>query len=357
MSSGWQAARRLSAVASAKADRLAWGLSTSSLSQRVHHAIRRHRLCAPESRVLIGLSGGADSVALTFLLLELAGRGAFTLAGLAHLNHGLRSTAARDEAFCLALADRLGLPLAVEHADVRGFAARESLSVEDAARRLRYGFLARASERAGADRIAVGHTEDDQAETVLLKLMRGAGLTGLAGIHPRRDLVVRPLLGVPRAELRGYLVSRGETWVEDETNAGLENPRNRVRHRVLPELDRALGAAAGPAIARAADLAREDGAWLDALARERFQRLARVVPGGGLELAAAGLMEEPVPLRRRIVLQALRTAAPDREIGLDHVESALAVVEGTRRAADVPGSRVELRPGKLVLLHRPPGDS
>lgn len=327
-----------------------------SLSQRVHHAIRRHRLCTPESRVLVGLSGGADSVALTFLLLELAGRGAFTLAGLAHLNHRLRAAAARDEAFCRALAERLHLPLVVDQADVRGFAACESLSLEDAARRLRYGFLARASEQVGADRIAVGHTEDDQAETVLLKLMRGAGLTGLAGIHPRRDRVVRPLLGVPRAELRDYLVSRGEAWVEDETNAELENPRNRVRHRVLPELDQALGGAAGPAIARAADLAREDGAWLDALARERFQALARVVPGG-LELAAAGLAEEPFPLRRRIMLQALRMGAPDREIGLDHVESALAVLEETRRAADVPGSRVELRPEKLVLLRRPPGDS
>jgi tRNA(Ile)-lysidine synthase len=328
----------------------------TGLFQRVHNAIRRHQLCTPDSRVLIGLSGGADSVALTFLLLELAGRGAFTLAGLAHLNHGLRETAARDEAFCRALAQRLHLPLEAEHADVRTFASRESLSLEDAARQLRYGFLARAADRVNADRIAVGHTEDDQAETVLMKLMRGAGLTGLAGIHPRRERVVRPLLGVPRAELRDYLVSHGEAWMEDETNSGLENPRNRVRHRVLPELDRALGGAAGPAIARIATLAREDGAWLDQIASERFQELARMVPGG-LELAAKHLAAEPLPLRRRIVLQALRMGAPNREIGLDHVETALAVLQGSRRATDVPGSRVELRPGKLVLFHRSPGDS
>jgi len=328
----------------------------AGLSQRVLHAIRRHRLCAPDSRVLIGLSGGADSVALTLLLQELAGNGAFALAGLAHLNHGLRETAARDEAFCRALADRLGLPLAVERADVAAFAAGEGLSIEAAARQLRYAFLTRAAQKAGADRIAVGHTEDDQAETVLFRLSRGAGLTGLAGIHPRRDRVVRPLLGVSRHELREYLRGRGESWVEDETNAALDNPRNRIRHRVLPELEQALGGAPGPPIARAAELAREDGAWLDATAAERFQALARVVPEG-LELPAPALLAEPGPLRRRIVLQGLRMGAPGREIGLDHVDAALAVLEGSRRGADVPGSRVELRPGKLVLVRRAPGRS
>jgi tRNA(Ile)-lysidine synthase len=329
---------------------------TSSLPWRVHHAIRQHELCTPESRVLVGLSGGADSVALTFLLRELAGRGALALVGLAHLNHDLRQTAARDEEFCRALADRVGVPITVERADVRGLAARESLSLEDAARRLRYGFLARVSDTVGADRIAVGHTEDDQAETVLLRLSRGAGLTGLAGIHPRRDRVVRPLIGVPRADLRKYLADLDEAWVEDETNLDLDNPRNRIRHRVLPELGQALGGAAGPAIARAARLAREDGSWLDAIAGDRFMAIARTGPDG-LELASQEVMAEPLPIRRRILLQALRMAAPGREIGLDHVDSALAVLEGTARAADVPGSRLELLAGKLVLLTKPPSAS
>ena len=119
----------------------------------------------------------------------------------------------------------------------RSYAQTQRLSVEDAARRLRYDFLHRAAESAAADRIAVGHTRDDQAETFLLKLIRGAGLTGLGGIYPRRGNVVRPLLDVGRADLRRYLESRGQAWVEDETNEDLENPRNRIRHRVLPELD------------------------------------------------------------------------------------------------------------------------
>jgi len=322
-----------------------------TLLQRVHQAIRRQQLCEPGSRVLVGLSGGADSVALTLLLRDLAAEGDVVLAGLVHVHHGLRATADRDEAFCRALAARLALPLEVERADVRGVAAREGRSLEDAARRLRYLLLARAAERLGADRVAVAHTLDDQAETVLLRLVRGAGLTGAAGIHPRRGQVIRPLLGVSRAELRAELAARGEPWVEDESNADLANPRSRVRHRVLPELDRVLGAPVAPALARAAALAGEDGAWLDALAGARVEALTRAMPGG-LALDAVGLKAEPLPLRRRILRQVLRSRSPGREIGLEHVEAALDVLVGGRRGADVPGSRVELRPGKLVLLDK-----
>ena len=125
--------------------------------------------------MLVGLSGGSDSVALTRALLDLAALGDFTVVGLAHLNHRLRPTAARDEQFCRDLAARLGLAIAVEEADVAAYAASEGLSIEDAARRLRYAFLDRAAAAAWAARIAVGHTMDDQAETFLLKLMRGAG--------------------------------------------------------------------------------------------------------------------------------------------------------------------------------------
>jgi tRNA(Ile)-lysidine synthase len=283
------------------------------------------------------------------LLQELAEQDGFTVVSLAHLNHRLRCTATRDEQFCRELAERVGLPIVVESIDVRAYAQAQRLSVEDAARRLRYDFLHRAAESVSADRIAVGHTRDDQAETFLLKLIRGAGLTGLSGIYPRRDNVVRPLIEVGRADLRRYLESRGQTWVEDETNDDLENPRNRIRHRVLPEMDLAGNASSTPAIARAAAIVREDGQWLDELAARKFEVLV-VKRNTGLEIDAVGLMAEPLPLRRRIVLEALRLAAPNREIGFEHVESALEVATGESAGADVPGARVELRRGKMVLL-------
>jgi tRNA(Ile)-lysidine synthase len=304
--------------------------------------------------VLVALSGGSDSVALTHLLLDLGENGGFSVAGLAHLNHTLRSTADRDEAFCRSFAEEQGLPVVVEVADVRSVARGDALSIEDAARRVRYQFLERAAAATGADRIAVGHTQDDQAETVLLKLMRGAGLRGLAGIHPRRGRVIRPLLEVTRAELRSYLLSRGVRWVEDESNEDLDNPRNRIRHRVLPELDRAAGGPVRPAIARAAALVREDGQWLDGLAHERFQALM-VETADGLELDAADLGALAAPIRRRVLLQAMRKAGVDREIGLEHVEAVLGLLSGTQGGVDVPGSRVELRRGKLVLVQQRAG--
>ena len=319
------------------------------LHQEIRRTIRRHRLWSPGARVLIGLSGGSDSVALALLLQELAGQDGFTVVSLAHLNHRLRCTASRDEQFCRELAERVGLPIAVESIDVGSYAQTQRLSVEDAARRLRYDFLHRAAESASADRIAVGHTRDDQAETFLLKLIRGAGLTGLGGIYPRRDVVVRPLIEVGRADLRRYLESRGQTWVEDETNEDLDNPRNRVRHKVLPEMDLAANASSIPAIARAAAIVREDGQWLDELSDQKFDVLV-ARSNQGLEIDVSGLMAEPIPLRRRVVLASLRLVAPNREIGFEHVESALEVAAGESAGVDVPGARVELRRGKMVLL-------
>jgi tRNA(Ile)-lysidine synthase len=298
--------------------------------------------------VLVGVSGGSDSVALTLLLRELSEHGGFSVVALAHVNHQLREDAARDEAFCRGLAARLALPIHVESVDVRSYAVSQRLSIEDAARRLRYESLRRSALEVRADRVAVGHTRDDQAETFLLKLIRGAGMAGLGGVYPQRGDVIRPLLDVPRSDLRDYLRTLNQQWVEDDTNLDLKNPRNRIRHRVLPELNLVAGADTSSAIARAAGLARDDNRWLDELTETRFDAVVRNGVNG-LEIDAAALDEEPPPVQRRILLRALRTVVDDREIGLDHVEAALGVAAGLTGGADVPGGRVELRRGKLVL--------
>jgi tRNA(Ile)-lysidine synthase len=306
--------------------------------------------------VLVGLSGGSDSVALTLLLRDLAAAEEFQVVGLAHLNHRLRGSACRDEQFCREFASRHRLPLITESIDVRGYAAAQGLSLEDAARRVRYDFLERAAAQLAADRIAVGHTQDDQAETFLLKLMRGAGLTGLGGIYPRRGSIVRPLLDTARADLRRFVEQCAESWVEDETNADLDNPRNRVRHRIIPELDQTYGGRTRPALARAAALIREDGEWLDEQADAAF---ADLVVGGAaqirgepsnLEIDACRLAALAHPVRRRVLLRALRMCAEPREISLAHVEMAQDVLEGKCGGADIPGARVELQGRKLVLL-------
>ena len=320
----------------------------SALLQQIRRTIQRHRLCPPGSRVVVALSGGSDSVALALIVRELSEHGGFSVVGLAHLNHRLRSTSDRDEAFCRAFADAIHLPIEVESVDVAGYAAAQQLSREDAARRLRYDFLHRAAASMGADRVAVGHTRDDQAETFLLKLVRGAGLTGLAGIHPQRGEIVRPLLDVSRMDLRAFLQARGQSWVDDETNEDLDNPRNRIRHRVLPELNRAY-ASATSAIARTAGLVREDGRWLDEVSRGRYEALVSRIPTG-LQIDAPALLAEPPSVGRRVVLMALRCAVSSQEYGLDHVEAVMAVASGEIGGIDVPGARVELRREKLVLL-------
>ena len=301
--------------------------------------------------MLIGISGGSDSVALAFILRELAPAGGFTVAALAHFNHRLRPTADRDEQFCRALAERLHLPIVVGSVDIREYAAAERLGIEEAARRARYAFLHRSAADLGAERIAVGHTRDDQAETFLLKLIRGAGLTGLGGIYPRRGALVRPLLDVSREDLRGLLEARGEPWIDDESNADIANPRNRVRHRVIPELDAAYGGPTSAAIARAASLVREDGSWLDDQAAARYLELA-TSDVDGVTFTAADLAAEPGPIQRRLLLTALRDVAGVREVALEHVEVAADILKGSSSGADVPGARLELRRGKLVLQRK-----
>ena len=327
------------------------GNRLSALLQNVRRSIRRHDLLPPGSSVLVGLSGGSDSVALTLVLSDLAEHGGFRLAALAHFNHQIRAGAATDEAFCRAFAARRNLPIAVDTADVPAFAASQGLSLEDAARRVRYDFLRRAAAHAGATVVAVGHTRDDQAETVLLKLARGAGLAGVGGVYPRRDEVIRPLLDVSRAELRAFVTSRGELWVEDETNADLTNPRNRIRHRVLPELQAAYGGSPTGSLARAAALAREDADCLDRQANDRYSGLC-IDSGQALAFEVSALNAEPAAIRRRVLLRALRSLSSGREVGFDHVETALEVASGQSGAADLPGTRVELRGGKLVLIQQ-----
>jgi tRNA(Ile)-lysidine synthase len=325
----------------------------SALHQQVRRTIGRHGLCPPGTRVLVGLSGGSDSVGLLLLLRDLAESGSFVVAGAAHFNHRARTAADQDEAFCRNLADTTGISFIRDGADVPALAASSGESFEACARRARYAFLQRAAEGMGADRIAVGHTRDDQAETFLLKLARGAGATGLGGVYPRRDDVIRPLLDVTREAVRAWLQERGQTWVEDETNADLGNPRNRVRHLVLPALDAAYGGPTRAQLAGAAELVREDGQLLDEMAAGRLQALARHGPEG-VSFDARALGAEPRAILRRLLLHVMREANGGREVGLAHVELALDVLRGDSRAADIPGGRWELHSGTLVLF--PQGD-
>ncbi|HET9834068.1 MAG TPA: tRNA lysidine(34) synthetase TilS, partial [Vicinamibacterales bacterium] len=184
----------------------------------VRRTIRRHDLAAPSTRVVIALSGGGDSVALAHVLHDLHRASQLTIAGIAHFNHQLRDDADNDEQFCRAVADALGHPFLSDRENVAARANRERRSIEVAGRNARHEFFARACTHFSADVVALGHTRDDQAETFLLRLMRGAGARGLSGMHPRSGRVIRPLLDCGREELRAFLVERDVTFMDDATN-------------------------------------------------------------------------------------------------------------------------------------------
>ena len=310
-----------------------------ALTERVLHTIRRHALARADTRVLVALSGGADSVAVLFLLRELEAAGQLRIAGAAHLNHQLRGADAdEDEVFCAGLASRLGVPFVAERANVRALAKAQKRSLEDAARVARYAFLDRAADGLAADAIAVAHTKDDQAETFLLRLLRGAGTRGLAAIHPRHGRVIRPVLDVGRADLRDYLNAVGEPFRDDVSNADVAILRNRVRHELLPLLQTRFSPRVVDALASEAALARQDEEYLAAQAIELSSRVVLVseAPRRAIRLDVRGLSSAPPALASRVALGALRHLAGGRQVGYEHVE----------RLMDLAADNVEGRPGR-----------
>ena len=273
-----------------------------------------------------------------------------SLCGLAHLDHQIRGPeSSGDAAFCRALAERLGVPAVVGQEDVPALAAREGLSIEVAARQARHRFLEQAGQTLGADRIALAHTRDDQAETVLLRLVRGAGPAGLSSIAPRRGALVRPLLELTRAELQGHLQEAGESWREDSSNADRANPRNRMRHEVLPLLRAHFNPRVDAALARTADILREDHVWLDELAVGAAARVVSQSVDGSV-VNIEGLNGLPTALARRVALIALETANPGRTYGLEEADNVRTMAHG-HGFSELAGVRME-RSGENVVIQK-----
>ncbi len=322
----------------------------------VRRTISRHTLAGVTTRVVVALSGGSDSVALAYVLRELADAGELRVAGLAHFNHQLRADADRDERFCASLADGLGWPIFVEREEVRARAAREHRSIEDAAHVARHEFFERALGHFEADCIGVGHTRDDQAETFLLRLLRGAGPKGLAAMHPRHGRIVRPLLECRRADLRAYLAERGIAHVEDDTNRDVNIPRNRVRAELLPLLEARFNPAVIDVLADQAELAREEWLWMESQVEPGILNLE---PGtvnlepGTLHLEIAKLNSAPMALRRLAVWRAMTQATEGRPVSFSHVEAVIRMLEsGGLGPIDAPGHSLQRIGARLVLRKR-----
>jgi tRNA(Ile)-lysidine synthase len=325
----------------------------ATLLDRVRQTVSEQVLFGAGDVLVVAVSGGADSTALALVVAQLAPELGARLAGLAHLNHQLRGGADSDEAFCQALAARIGVAFDSRRVDVAAEARRRKTSIEDAARTVRYGFLSDVAAGRGATRVAVGHTRDDQAETVLLRLARGAGPTGLAAIYPRAGPVIRPLLDARRTDVEAWLRGLGQDWCEDESNQDRTFARNKVRHELLPWLVGAFGGGIVDVLARQAALSRDDAEWFELVATETAARLV-IQEGMGVTVEQGALAALHPAIGRRVILAALRQVGRGRFVGFDHVDAVMAVAAGGSGAVDMPGQRVECRDGRLRFERREP---
>ena len=307
---------------------------------RVRETAERYAMLPAGIKVLCACSGGADSTALLHLLCHTEGVSVVC----AHFNHRLRGAESdRDASWVRELSARLGVPCVCESADVAAFAEENAMGLEEAARTLRYAFLERAAAEHGCERIATAHHAEDNAETVLWNLVRGSGTRGLSGIPPVRGKIIRPMLNVTRPEIEAYLRENGLSCVDDSSNAADDNPRNRIRHHVLPKL-LAESPAALAHISAAAESLRADDAYLSAEA-DRF--IADHLRGGALPIPELLALPEPIGTR---VLRAL--CGPMQR---KHVEAVYDLCRsGAAHAAiDLPGRRLRKEYAQLSVISAP----
>jgi len=312
------------------------------LLEKVKETIQRYRLFTPGDRVLVALSGGPDSVCLLHLLVRLQATWQLDLHAV-HVHHGLRASADEDAAFCQRLAQQLAIPFTLCRVDVPAAVAATGESVQEAARRLRYQELEAAAAQLGAGCVAVGHHRNDQAETVLMNLLRGAGLRGLRGMLPRQGLVVRPLLDIARADIEAYCREQGLEPLRDPSNEQLTYLRNRIRHELLPLLAREYNPQIVDHLVHLADIVREEYALLATRTAELLNQHAQPADNGW-ELALPGLLGLTKADQRRLVRGLYRRLLePEGELGYGHVQAVLDLAsEGKVH------SRLEL-PGEVVV--------
>lgn len=282
---------------------------TPPLVRHVVRTIRAHRLLDPGMSILVALSGGPDSMALLACLHRLAPRWHLRLAAV-HFNYGLRGQESdEDEAFVTTFCRSRNIPLSIERLRLPREAPRGRRSVQEAARELRYQALEELAQRHGCDRIALGHTADDQAETVIMWMLRGAGVTGLSGMrHGRRGshaLFIRPLLDRSREDILGYLSSEGLSFRQDSTNRSRTYRRNRIRHDVMPLL-KELNPALLRVLRRQADLMAEDNVVLEQETNLQLSRLVTRREQNQVAIRRVALLALPKGIQRRIIRQVLQ---------------------------------------------------
>ncbi|MDD2582659.1 MAG: tRNA lysidine(34) synthetase TilS [Desulfuromonadaceae bacterium] len=310
--------------------------SDASLISRVERTVRQQRLFRPGDTLVVALSGGADSSALLDLLSRLPDYNLRLI--VAHLNHCLRGAESdADAEFCRMAASHYCIPFEVRRVDVTGMAADGGLNLEDAGRRARIQFLGEVRSRYDAAAVVLGHHADDQAETVLMRLLRGSGMTGLSGMTFRNAYgFVRPLLEISRPEIEQYLVGLGLNWREDASNSDTMYLRNRVRHQLLPLLEE-YNPAIRSCLASTASILSGDEELLAELAEQAFTEACRTVDGA-VVCSVAQIRTLNIALRRRVLRHGFKQLAGSLDgVSQRHIDAICDLIDSER-----PNSRLAL---------------
>lgn len=283
----------------------------------------------PGEAVLVCVSGGPDSMALLHLLMDISKDMALFM-GVIHLNHGLRGAASDGDAdFVRSLVQKMNLPFFERKADVKAFAKSRRLSLEDAARQVRYAYFQEIADAHYYKKIALGHHADDVAELMLMNLMRGGGPQGLSGIPPVRDgRFIRPLIDVSKAQIQIFLDKSGIAYVTDASNQDIRHRRNRIRHHLIPLLQDHYNPDISKTLSRLADVMREENQWLDNLTTPHFHNCRIAETKDRLVFSLAGVKELARPIARRVIRQGILQIKGDlRRIGFAHINAILDLME------------------------------
>ncbi len=298
-----------------------------SLVSKTNKTIQDLNMIQMGESVLIAVSGGPDSVALTYVLKELSIRYRINL-GIAHFNHLIRENSQSDEDFVELLAGRINLPLYKGRKNIPQFSREIKASLEEAGRIARYEFLDDLSDRYGYDKIATGHNCDDNAEQVLMNLFRGAGMTGLSGIPPVRGRIVRPLIRCSRRMIMDFLDQQGRSFVMDASNADIAHLRNRVRRIIIPQIEKYCNPKIAVALNRFSDLAGDEEQWINDLTECACERALIRENKSSMVLSCAEMASFHVALQRRIIRKGVMKVKGNlRRIHKNHIDSAIRLIK------------------------------
>ncbi|HUV50454.1 MAG TPA: tRNA lysidine(34) synthetase TilS [Anaerolineae bacterium] len=323
----------------------------------VRQAITAYRMFQPGDSVLICVSGGPDSVALLHILLSLAPEFSYTI-GVAHLNHCLRKKDSDDDAeFVASLAKKLDLPCYIKKKDVRKYQKQHKLSLEEAARRVRYAFYDQVAEKNGFNKIAIGHHADDNAELVLMYLLRGSGPLGIGGIPAVRNCkndnrqIIRPMISVKRSEIIDFLRAKELRYVSDKSNNDMRFLRNRVRHQLIPLLKGSYNPRVVETLNRLSLIIRCEEKWIESNINSIFKKLTISIRNDKIILSATGIDEIDPAVQRRVIRKAIAEVKGDlRRITFSHIDSAISLLKSGRTIAsiDLP-DRIRVERNKDLL--------